>query len=78
MVAVSATVKGSGVLVCTALAVLDVDGDELLDSAKVEVLVGTGGDVAMNPVVFNDVGASMLVLTAVTDDDVLLLNTCVD
>ena len=28
--AVSATVKGSGVLVCTALAVLDVDGDELM------------------------------------------------
>ena len=43
--AVSATVKGSGVL-CTALAVLDVDGDELLDSARTEVLVGTDVDVA--------------------------------
>ena len=38
--AVSATIKGSGVLVFTALAVLDVDGDELLDSARAEVLVG--------------------------------------
>jgi len=47
--AVSATVEGSGVLVCTVLAVLDVDRDELLDSARAEVLVGTGVDVvAMN------------------------------
>jgi len=38
--AVSATIEGSGVLVFTALAVLDVDGDELLDSARAEVLVG--------------------------------------
>ena len=45
--AVSATVEGSGVLVLTALAVLAVDGDELLDSARAEVLVGTGVDVAM-------------------------------
>ena len=43
--AVSATVKGSGVLVCTALAVLDVDGDELLEPARAEVLVGTGSTV---------------------------------
>ena len=45
--AISATVEGPGVLVFTALAVLDVDGDELLDSASAEVLVGTGVDVAM-------------------------------
>ena len=76
--AVSATVKGSGVLACTALAVLDVDGDELLDSARAEVLVGTDVDVAMNPVVFDDVDPSTLVLTAVANDDRLLLNTCVD
>ena len=55
--AVSATVKGSGVLVFTALAVLD--------SARAEVLVGTGVDVTMNPVVLKDVDASMPVLTAV-------------
>jgi len=76
--AVHATVEGSGVLVFTTHAVLDVDGDELLDSARAEVLIGTGVDVAMNPVVLDNVNASTLVLTAVADDDTLLLNTCVD
>jgi len=76
--AVSATVEDSGVPVFTALAVLDVDKDELLDSARAEVLVGTGVDIAMNPVVLDDVDASTLVLTAVADDEVPLLNTCVD
>ena len=76
--AVSATIKGSGVLVFTALAVLDVDGDELLDPAGAEVLVGTGVDVAMIHVVLDDVDASTVVLTAVADDDTLLLNTYVD
>ena len=76
--AVSATVKGSGVLVFTTLAVLDVDGDELLDSARAEVLVGTGVDVAMIPVVLDDVNASTLSLTTVSDDKVPLLNTYVD
>jgi len=71
--AVAATVEGPGVLVFTALAVLEVDGDELLDPARAEVLVGTGVDFAMNPVVLDDVDASTLVLTAVADDDVLLL-----
>jgi len=71
--AVSATVEGPGVLAFTALAVLDVDGDELLDPARAEVLLGTGVDVAMNPVVLDDVDASALVLTAVADEDVLLL-----
>jgi len=60
--AVSATIEGSGVLVFTALAVLDVDGEELLDSARAEVLVGTGVDVAMIPVVLDDVDASTVVL----------------
>jgi len=69
----STTVEGSGALVFTALAVLDVDGDKLLDPARAEVLVGTGVDFAMNPVVLDDVDASTLVLTAVADDDVLLL-----
>ena len=76
--AVSATVEGPGVLVFTALAVLDVDGDKLLDPARAEVLVGTGVDVAMNPVVLDDVDASTPVLTTVANDDTLLLNTCVD
>jgi len=75
--AVSTTVESPGVLVFTALAVLDVDGDELLDSARAVVMVGTGVDVALNPVVLDDVDASTLARTAVADDDVLLLNTCV-
>jgi len=74
--AVSATVEGSGVLVCTAFAVLDVDGDELLDSARAEVLVGTGVDVAMNPVVLDDVDASTLVLTAVANDSASIHCVC--
>ena len=37
------------------------------------MLVGTGIDVAMNPVVLDDVDASTLVLTAVADNHVLLL-----
>jgi len=45
----------------------------LLDLARAEVLVGTGVDVAMNPVVLDDVDASALVLTAVAAEDVLLL-----
>jgi len=76
--AVSATIEGPGVLVFTALAVLDVDGDELLDAARTEVLLGSGVDVAMNHVVLDDVDASALVLKAVADDDMPLLNACVD
>jgi len=76
--AVSATVEGQGVLVYTALAVLDVEGDELFDPAGAEVLLGSGVDVAMNPGVLDDVNASALVLTAVADDDMLLLIVCVD
>jgi len=71
--AVSATVEGPGVLVFTALAVLDVDEDELLDPARAEVLRGTGVDFVMNLVVLDDVDVNALVLTAVADDDVLLL-----
>jgi len=52
--------------------------DNLFDPARAEELVGTGVDVSMNSVVLNDVDASTLVLTAVADDDMLLLNTCVD
>jgi len=73
--AVSATVEGPGVLEFTALAVLDVDGDELLDPARAEVLLGTCVDVATNPVVLDDVDARTLVLTAVAVEDVFLLET---
>jgi len=52
--------------------------DNLFDPARVEGLVGTCVDVAMNPVVLNDVDTSTPVPTAVADDDMLLLNTCVD
>ena len=65
-------------LVFTALAVLDVDGGELLDPAMAEVLLGSGVDCAMDPVVLDDVDASTLVLTAVADDDMLLLNAYAD
>jgi len=40
--------------------------------------VGTGVDVSMNPVVLNDIEVSTLVLTAVADNDMRLLSTCVD
>ena len=73
---IPASVKGSNKLVLTALTVLDIDRDELLDSDRTEVMVGKGVDTAMNPVVFEDVHASTLVLPAVTVDNVLLLNTC--
>jgi len=76
--AVSATGEGSGVLVFAALAVLDADGDELFVSARAEVLVGTGVDVAMIPVVLDDVDASTPVLTVVADNKVPLLHTYVD
>jgi len=76
--AVSATVEGPGVLVFTALAVLDVEGDELLDPARAEVLLGSGVDCAMDHVVLDDVDAIALVLTDVADDDMLLLSACVD
>ena len=46
--------------------------------ARAEVLVGTGVDCAMDHVVLDDVDASALVLTAVADDDMLLLNACGD
>ena len=46
-----------------AVVVVIMDGDELLDSALAEVLEGTGVDIAMHPVVLDNVNASMLVLT---------------
>jgi len=76
--AVSATVEGSGVPILTAIAVLDIDGDEVLDSARAQALVRTGVDVAIHQVGLDDVDDNTLVLKAVADDDVLLLNTRVN
>jgi len=52
-----------------------IDGDELLVSATTEVLTGTGADIAMHPVVLDNVNASRLVLTAADDNTVVLLET---
>ena len=56
---------------------LEVDGDELLDSAGAVVLVGTGAVVAMIPVGIDRAGACERVPTAVADadDDASLLKT---
>jgi len=69
----SATVEGSGVPV-----VLEIDKDERFNSAKSEVLVGTGADVAMIPVGLDHVDIRTRVLTACAIDDAPLLKTCVD
>jgi len=76
--AVSATVEGSGVPVFATLAVLEVDGDELLDSARAEVLVGTGTDVAMIPVVLDHVDTCTRVPTVSVNDNAPLLKTFAD
>jgi len=68
------------VLVSAALAVLEVDGDELLDSARAEGQVGTGVYVVMTPVALDHVDACTRVPTAVADadDGVPLLKTFAD
>ena len=78
--AVSATIEGSEVSVFATLAVLEVDGDELLDSAGAVVLVDTGCGVAMIPVVIDHAGACERLPTAVadTDEDASLLKTFAD
>jgi len=53
-----------------------IDGDELLASATAEVLEGTGFDIAINPVVPDDVDASTLKLSAVADGDALPFKGC--
>jgi len=67
--AVSTTFEGSGMLIFATLAVLEVDGDELLDSAGAAVLVGTGAVVVMIPVVIGHVDTCGRVPTAVADAD---------
>ena len=65
----SATIEGSGGQVLATLAVLGVDGDELLDSSGAAVLVGAGSGVAMIPVVIDYVDTCGRVPTAVADAD---------
>jgi len=76
--ALPATVGGCAGVAFTVLAVIAVDKDELLEKARTEALVSTGVEVTMHHVMLDDVDASMLGLTAYAEDDVLLLNTCVN
>jgi len=78
--AVSATIQDSEGSVFATLAVLDAEGDELLDSAGAVVLVATGAVVARIPVVIDRAGACERVPTAVADvdDDASLLKTIAD
>jgi len=78
--AISVTAEGSGAEFAApaALAVLDVEGDELLDPAMAEVRVGTGVVVAMITVLLDHVDASTLVPIVVAKDGALLLKACVN
>ena len=78
--AISVTAEGSGAEFAApaALAVLDVEGDELLDPARAEVRVGTGVVVAMITVLLDHVDASTLVPIVVAKDGALLLKACVN
>jgi len=60
--------------------VLDVDGDELLDSAGAVVLVGASSGVAMTPVVIGRIDTCRRVAAAVAyaDDEAPLLKTSAD
>ena len=55
---------------------LEVDGDELLDSAGAVLLVGTGAVVARIPVVIDRAGACERVLTAVADASITNEDLC--
>ena len=69
---ICATDQGSDVLVFNTIAVRDVDRDDMFDSVTGTVTVGTSVNVAMNPVMPNNVDARTLVLTAVADDNILM------
>ena len=71
--AISVTYKGTGAIMFAALAVLDVDGDERLDSARTEVRAGKGAVVAIIPAMPDLVGAGTLGSIAGADDDALRL-----
>jgi len=67
-----ATEEGTHVPILPLCAVPGVDGDQLLDTVRVEVRVGTGVDDSTHPVVLDEVGASSLRLVAAACDDALL------
>ena len=73
------TVAHPGVQVLTALAVLDIDEDELLDPAKAEVLLGSDG-VGMAVLVILEVvdDANTSVAALVAEDGVLLLEAAAE
>jgi len=77
--AVSVAIEGSEGSGLATLAVLEVDIDELPDSAGTAVLVGVGADVAMIPMVIGNAGACERMLSAVADaeDNAPLLKTFV-
>jgi len=68
--AISATFEGPEVPVFATPAMLEVDGDELLDSSRTDVLVSTGADVAIILVVINHVDACRRGPTAVADANI--------
>jgi len=74
------TLEGPEVPALATPAMLEVDGDELLDSTWTAVLVGTGADVAMIPVMIDHVDACRWVATTVADanDGGPLLKTFAD
>ena len=74
------TLEGPEVPALATPAMLEVDGDELLDSTWTAVLVGTGADVAMIPVMINHVDACRWRATTVADanDGGPLLKTFAD
>jgi len=58
---VPGTVEASGMLVLTAFAVIDGDGDELFDSERTQVMVGKGVHTATNPVVLEYIDAGKVI-----------------
>jgi len=77
--AISVTIEGSEGSGLATLAVLEVDKNELPDSAGTAVLVGAGADVAMIPMVMGNAGACERMLSAVAcaEDNASLLPTFV-
>ena len=78
--AASATTEGSEGSVFATRVRLEVDGDEILDSAGAAVLAGVGSGGAMTPVVIGRADTCRRVAAAVADadDDAPLLKTFAD
>ena len=66
------TEEGTHVPILPVCAVPWVDGDQLLDPVRADVLVGTGVDVSTHSLVLDEAGASSLGLVAAACDDALL------